>query len=200
MWLRRGINGGRLLWTRQWTIQFYKRQRISWLAAWLLDSQEGLYSTQSVRSRHFFLFRKRYIWFPRAFEVRTDSSVPCKIKGWWLRTVGTNSIIWEWFRLECAKFPGTTDYTAKLVINPVYQQAKYRAVTRFWSNMRDFPRAWTIGAHSAPTGNKNSYEIPQQMKTTIEVEPQNSDIYVNSEVHCFTVQRGINNEAVIRIV
>jgi hypothetical protein len=33
---------GRLLWTRQWTLGFHKRRGISWLAEWLLASQEGL--------------------------------------------------------------------------------------------------------------------------------------------------------------
>jgi hypothetical protein len=38
------------------------------------------------------------------------------------------------------------------------------------------------------------------MKTTIEVKPQNSDVYVNSEVHYFKIQRGINIEDVIRSI
>jgi hypothetical protein len=33
---------GRLLWRRQWTFGFHKRLRTSWLAEWLLASQEGL--------------------------------------------------------------------------------------------------------------------------------------------------------------
>lgn len=42
--------------------------------------------------------------------------------------------------------------------------------------------------------------VPQQLKTTIENKPQNSDVYVNSEVHYFKTQRGINIEAVISFV
>jgi hypothetical protein len=36
------------------------------------------------------------------------------------------------------------------------------------------------------------------MKTSIDVKPQNGDIYVNSEVHQFTIERGIYTEAAIR--
>jgi hypothetical protein len=35
---------GGLLWTRWWTLGFYKRRGLSWLAEWLLASQEGLFS------------------------------------------------------------------------------------------------------------------------------------------------------------
>jgi hypothetical protein len=34
------VTGGGLLWTRQWTFGFHKRRGISWLAKWLLASQE----------------------------------------------------------------------------------------------------------------------------------------------------------------
>jgi hypothetical protein len=37
------------------------------------------------------------------------------------------------------------------------------------------------------------------MKTSIDVKPQNSDIYVNSVVHQFTSERGIYTEAATRI-
>jgi hypothetical protein len=32
------------LWTWEWTCGFYKRKGISWVAEWLLASQEGLSS------------------------------------------------------------------------------------------------------------------------------------------------------------
>jgi len=39
-WLRIGTSVG-LLWTRKWTFGFHKKRAISWLAEWLLASQEG---------------------------------------------------------------------------------------------------------------------------------------------------------------
>jgi hypothetical protein len=41
IWLRIGTSDG-LLWTRLWTFGFHKRWGISWLAEWMLASEEGL--------------------------------------------------------------------------------------------------------------------------------------------------------------
>jgi hypothetical protein len=43
IWLRIGTSGG-LLWTRQWTFEFHKMLRSSWVAAQLAASQGGLSS------------------------------------------------------------------------------------------------------------------------------------------------------------
>jgi hypothetical protein len=47
IWLRIGTSGG-LLWTRQWTFGFHRRRGISWLAEWMLASQQGLCSRELV--------------------------------------------------------------------------------------------------------------------------------------------------------
>jgi hypothetical protein len=56
--------------------------------------------------------------------------------------------------------------------------------------MRDLWRVRTSEARSAPRETKDC-------TATIEIEPQNSDVYVNSEVHYLKIQREINIEAVI---
>jgi hypothetical protein len=47
IWPRIGSRG-ELLWTRWWTFAFHKRRGISWLAEWLLASQEGPCFTEFV--------------------------------------------------------------------------------------------------------------------------------------------------------
>jgi hypothetical protein len=47
IWFRIGTSS-RLSVTRKWTFTFHKRQEISWPVKWLLFSQEGLCSTESV--------------------------------------------------------------------------------------------------------------------------------------------------------
>jgi hypothetical protein len=59
----RGTSGG-LLWTQQWTFGFHKRRGISWLAEWLLTSQEGFCSLELV-------IRNTYAW---------NMSLPCICK------------------------------------------------------------------------------------------------------------------------
>jgi len=44
-WLRTGTRGG-LLWTRQWTFGFHRRQGSFWKDELLSDSQEGLSSIE----------------------------------------------------------------------------------------------------------------------------------------------------------
>jgi hypothetical protein len=43
-------SSGELLWTQWWTIRFHKKRGLSWLAEWLLASQEGLWSMELVVS------------------------------------------------------------------------------------------------------------------------------------------------------
>jgi hypothetical protein len=45
IWLGRGSSCG-LLWTWQWTFRSHRRWGISWMAEWLLASQEGLCSIE----------------------------------------------------------------------------------------------------------------------------------------------------------
>jgi hypothetical protein len=114
-------------------------------------------------------------------------------------TVRTNSIIWKWFKFEYAKFPGTTNFKAVSVINAVYQQTEYKAVTRFcsYTTLSKGMDNWvTQCAHEK----QKPYEIPQQIKTSFDVKPQNGEIYANSEARQFTIERGIYTEPAIRIV
>jgi hypothetical protein len=176
----------------------------SWLALRWFYSQTRLYSTLSVPPLHFVytVFRKSYIWFTVIFLIHTDLSVPWKVKGLWWRTVGTNCIKWVWFILECSTFLGSTNLTAKLVINPFYQQAKYGVVTRFAATWETFQQHGQLTYSVLPRRTKTHIrgKVPRQMKSKTGVKPQNSDVYVNSEVRYFTFQRGINTETVIWFV
>jgi hypothetical protein len=48
---RRTVTSGEFLWTRKWSFGFHKKQAVTWLAEWLLSSQERLCTMKLVATK-----------------------------------------------------------------------------------------------------------------------------------------------------
>jgi len=73
IWLSIQIAGG-LLWTRRWTYELHKRRGISWLAEWVLASQQGLCSIELVRTATVSLWTPSHI-FTLTFPCLNDCHI-----------------------------------------------------------------------------------------------------------------------------